>query len=203
MSAYQKEQLETLRQVRERLSGLKPLLLETVGPSLSDYLAFRRETDRFLETHFSDLCNQSCYQSQLSACCSKEGIITFFADVVINAIHSPENRLDQIDTLLQTSNESGKCIYLGSAGCLWEIKPIVCQMFLCDRAEKEVFSKNPSAQTTWEKLKQRKENFTWPDKPVLFDYIETVFLNEGLTSSLMYLHNSPGLLNVKKKAGLR
>ena len=202
MNDYQKEQLETLELVRRHLPGIRAALLEAVGTSLSDYLAFRAESDRFLETHFSTLCSQSCYQSQLSACCSKDSIITFFADVVINVIHSEENSLDRMDSELQQPNEGGKCVYLASTGCLWKIKPIVCQMFLCDRAEKEVFHRNPSARTEWEALKRRKEDFTWPDKPVLFDQIESVFLDKGHTSSLMYLHNSPGLIRLKQRSGL-
>jgi hypothetical protein len=39
-------------------------------------------------------------------------------------------------------------------------------------------------------------------KKVLFDDLETFFINAGHASSLMYLHNSPGLLLVKKRAGL-
>ena len=49
-----------------------------------------------------------------------------------------------------------------------------------------------------QEFKQREKAFRWPDQPVLFDDIEAVFLNAGLSSPLMYLHNSPGLLRVKK-----
>ena len=202
MNDYQKEQLGALQLIRKYLPEIKDALFETVGESLSDYLVFRDETDRFLETHFSNRCNQSCYQNQLSACCSKDGIITFFADVVINVIYSDTNNLDRIEIRLQQPNSGSKCVYLTETGCLWRIKPIVCQMFLCDKAQEEVFLLNPSARTEWEVLKQRKEDFTWPDKPVLFDQIETIFMDGGSTSSLMYLHNSPGLLRLKQRAGL-
>ncbi len=35
-----------------------------------------------------------------------------------------------------------------------------------------------------------------------FDMIEAYFIAAGCFSSLMYLHNSPGLLRVKRKAGI-
>jgi hypothetical protein len=42
-----------------------------------DYCAYRQEVDAFLKTHLAGVCTQKCYQSRVSACCSKEGIITF------------------------------------------------------------------------------------------------------------------------------
>ncbi|MGD2030721.1 MAG: hypothetical protein PVG86_12380, partial [Desulfobacterales bacterium] len=53
---------------------------------------------------------------------------------------------------------------------------------------------------TWNELKQRKKIYTWPDRPVLFDDLERYFMNAGYSSPLMYLHNSPGLLRIKKQA---
>ncbi|MDL2275830.1 hypothetical protein LJC22_06870, partial [Desulfosarcina sp. OttesenSCG-928-G10] len=81
-------------------------------------------------------------------------------------------------------------------------RPIVCAMFLCDRAMDAVFLKAPDARTHWEDLRCREKDFKWPDQPVLFDHLEKVFLDLGLRSSLMHLNFSPGLLNVKRKAGL-
>ncbi|MDL2270168.1 hypothetical protein LJC41_09440 [Desulfosarcina sp. OttesenSCG-928-G17] len=75
-------------------------------------------------------------------------------------------------------------------------------MFLCDRAMEAVFSQWPEAKTQWNDLRCREKDFKWPDQPVLFDHLEKVFLNLGLRSSLMHLNFSPGLLNVKRKAGL-
>ena len=95
-----------------------------------------------------------------------------------------------------------KCIYLGPTGCRWRIKPIVCEMFLCDRAEKTVFEGHPHCKEEWTALNRRKKDFTWPDRPVLFDRLEKVFLDLGYHSTLMHLNFSPGLRMVKKKAGI-
>ena len=201
MNDYQKEQLEALQLVRTCLPAIKGSLVESLNTPMTDYLEFRRETDRFLSDYFSGVCSVSCYQNRLSACCSKDGIITFFADVVINALQSDNAELDRIEARLRETNAGFKCIYLAPGGCLWRIKPVVCQMFLCDKAQREVFGGDTLPGTQWEALKERKKDFTWPDKPVLFDRIESIFLDSGISSSLMYFHNSPGLLRVKRQAG--
>ena len=81
---------------------------------------------------------------------------------------------------------------------IWNIKPIVCEMFLCDAAQKEVFGKELHVRKRWEELQKQKKSFTWPDRRVLFDSLERYFMDAGFTSPLMYLHNSPGLLRVKQ-----
>jgi hypothetical protein len=75
-------------------------------------------------------------------------------------------------------------------------------MFLCDQAQQRVFEAQTDLQSRWEQFKQDKQRFTWPDRRVLFDDLESFFIQRGCTSALMYLHNSPGLLRVKKQAGL-
>lgn len=202
MNDYQNEQLEALDLIRAHLPELKRRLFETLEAPLTEYLQFRKEIDRFLSDHFSGICSLSCYQSRLSACCSKDAILTFFADVVINVLQSDNTDLDTIESRLRESNSSAKCIYLAPEGCLWRVKPMVCHMFLCDRAEKEIFDSNPLLEEEWGTLKERKKAFTWPDRPVLFDQIETLFLDAGHISPLMYCHNSPGLVHLKRKAGL-
>jgi hypothetical protein len=122
--------------------------------------------------------------------------------VVINALQSDDAGLDRMEARLLEKNAGAKCIYLSPHGCLWHVKPIVCQMFLCDNARKHAFENRPELEGIWEDLEKRKKEFTWPDKPVLFDGIETVFLDAGRESSLMYCHSSPGLVRVKKRAGL-
>lgn len=170
--------------------------------AVADYLSFRNDADFFLSENFGNVCTQKCYQSRLSACCSREGIITFFADVVVNALASQKREIESILTALQISNNGFKCIYLGNDGCMWRIKPIVCEMFLCDQVKEDVFREKADARQAWKGLKQREKLYTWPDRPVLFDKLETYFLDAGYSSSLMYLHNSPGLLRVKKNAQL-
>ena len=73
-------------------------------------------------------------------------------------------------------------------------------MFLCAKAEKEVLDENSRARETWESLKQREKTFRWPDQAILFDDLEEIFIRAGYSSTLMYLHNSPGLLKVKKES---
>ena len=77
------------------------------------------------------------------------------------------------------------------------MKPIVCEMFLCDEAERTVFGVNHNALKQWNEFKEIKKNYTWPDKPVLFEYLEMIFMEKGCKSPLMYIHYSPGLLIIK------
>ncbi len=74
------------------------------------------------------------------------------------------------------------------------------EMFLCDSSMAQVFDHRPKARQKWETFLDEKKRFTWPDQPVLFDQLESYFIDAGYTSPLMYLHNSPGLLRVKQKA---
>ena len=201
MNDYQKEQYETLSLVRDYIGALSPEDKVRLKELISEYLDFRQCIDAFQEAHFSNICTRTCYQNRLSACCSKDGIITFFADVVINALGSKDKELASLEQILQQSNPGFKCIYLNPDGCRWRIKPIVCEMFLCDRAKTEIFAHDVEAEYEWKQLEKLKKKFTWPDQPVLFDQLETIFLDAGYTAATMYLHNGPGLLLVKQKAG--
>lgn len=199
-SSYQVEQLENQNMVATCLNQLEPDEKKHLCASIADYLVFRRQVDSFLEEHFKSICTVRCFQDKLSACCSKDGIITFFADIVINALESDPEDMALLIERLEKPHQGYKCIYLGSRGCMWKVRPVVCQMFLCDSGEKEVFYNQPEIKQKWEELKELKKRFTWPDQPVLFDDIETFFIDRGCSSSLMYLHNSPGLLRVKDRA---
>jgi hypothetical protein len=200
MQTYQQEQLHALNLIRRNLTGTVAEGIAALQEKLDSYLSFREEVDRFLEAHFSHICTESCYKSRRSACCSKDGVITFFADAVINFLESSESELKALDAALTVPHAGTKCIYLGDGGCLWHIRPLVCAMFLCDQAEETVFVGKDSLQDDWQRLKQREKSFRWPDRPVLFDDVESVFLNAGCSSPLMYLHLSPGLLKVKQLA---
>ncbi len=202
ISPYQQEQSEAISLVATHLDSLPPDRVENLESATREYLLFREDADAFLNTYFASTCTKKCFESSLSACCSREGIIAFFADIVINALFSTPGERKRLLAVLQKPNTGLKCIYLGPEGCLWRIKPIVCQMFLCDAAKERVFSEHPLAESAWNILKNREKQFTWPDQKVLFDYLEDVFIDAGYSSSLMYLHNSPGLLLVKKRAGL-
>ncbi|MBW2155865.1 MAG: hypothetical protein JRF45_04535 [Deltaproteobacteria bacterium] len=200
MNAYQIEQADTLDMVCRHFGTISDQKRLALLSQISDYLLFRDAVDAFLREHFENTCTQNCYQSRVSACCSREGIITFFGDVVVNALVSGEAEIKGLATVLQTPNTGFKCIYLGEQGCLWRIKPIVCEMFLCEQAQKEVFGLKSWADKLWQELKRREKLYRWPDRPVLFDDLERYFMARGYSSPLMYLHNSPGLLRVKKRA---
>lgn len=200
MSEYNREQSEAIVLVRHHFRRLSASELAKLKRRIRNYLRFRKEVDRFLQRYFSEVCTQKCYQDHYSACCGREGITAFFADVVINVLMSPDKEIDRLLEVLSLPNLGMKCVYLGKRGCLWRIKPIVCEMFLCEHARKTVFDKDPLALKEWERLKRREKRYTWPNRPVLFDDLETCFIRAGYSSSLMYFHNSPGLLRVKSLA---
>lgn len=200
ISEYQREQLEALNLVDRFIQALPPPEKEHLRAMCEEYLRFLSDVDDFLFRHFDTICTLQCYQSRLSACCSREGIITFFADVVINVLFSPPEKIRTLTSVLQSAGKAFKCIYLGDDGCLWHVRPIVCRMFLCDPARNSVFTGHEERRNDWEILEQRRKSFTWPDRPVLFDDLEHYFMAAGGRSSLMYLNNSPGLLRVKQKA---
>ena len=149
MNSYQKEQAETLNMVYRHLETISVQERRQLLSQISDYLLFRDTVDAFLGEHFKSLCTQKCYQSKISACCSREGIITFFGDVVVNVLVSNETEIKALARVLKKPNDGFKCIYLGGHGCMWRIKPIICEMFLCDSAKESVFKKNPLTKKLW------------------------------------------------------
>jgi hypothetical protein len=201
--SYQEEQLEALLMVVEHIGTPESRIRRELQDMIAGYLSFCSEADAFLSENFSDICNEKCYRSDLSACCSREGIITFFADVVVNLLVSSPAEIQSLRAVLEKENRGFKCVYLGKKGCLWRVKPVVCEMFLCDTAKNKVFSRKKGLIQEWTALKKKEKSFTWPDRPVLFDEIESYFRAAGCSSSLMYMHNSPGLLRVKKLAKIR
>ncbi|MFZ5569735.1 MAG: hypothetical protein ACOZF0_04995 [Thermodesulfobacteriota bacterium] len=203
MNAYQQEQLEALLMIRQRLQNLDAFKTDPLAAMLGEYHEFRSRTADFLETRFGGICTEKCYRDRRSACCSKDGIITFFADMVINALAAGAGGLERMESAIRRPPSEVKCIYLSESGCVWRIKPIVCEFFLCDEAEKQVFANDPEAQRQWEELKVLKNSFTWPDRPVLFEAVESVFIDRGCRSSLMYLHTSPGLVRLKRLRNAR
>jgi hypothetical protein len=202
MNEYQQEQLDALKIVRLGLWRLGDGKRTELFEAIRDYMQFRQSVDHFLKRFFSDVCNQTCYLSRTSACCSKDGIITFFADTVVNALHATPAQLDRLEAVLKRVNGGHRCVYLGSRGCMWTVRPVVCAMFLCDRAMAAVFRVYPEAKKVWDSLRRQEKLFKWPDRPVLFDLLEKMFLDLGYQSTLMHLNLSPGLLSVKKDAGL-
>ena len=202
MTAWQAEQLDALRMVRRHLTEIKSGRREQLRASAGDYLSFRQDLDLFLAAHFSQVCTRTCYTNNRSACCGKDGIIIFFAEVVINALVSSEEALDRLMGVLEQPNAGLKCVYLGAQGCRWQLRPAVCALFLCDPAEAEVFHSNAHLRSQWSRFKKREKKFRWPDRAVLFDDLEKSFITAGYESPLMYCHTSPGLLRVKRSAGI-
>ncbi len=199
MNRYNREQFEALVAVRRHLAALPEKAIAQLRKDIHSYLEFREDVDVYLKKYFSLVCARQCYRNARSACCSREGIITFFADVVVNALVSGDTRLEELRKTLQEDRGGPKCVYLGPEGCRWRVRPIVCAMFLCDAAQEQVFASHPEAAGAWRELEGRRKGFTWPDRPVLFDRLEAFFLARGLSSPLMYLHNSPGMLMLKRK----
>lgn len=197
MNEYQVEQLEALRTVRRHPDAAAGQ--PSIKTEIERYLAFRDRTAGFHQAHFEPFCAEKCYFSNASACCSKDGIIVFFADVVINALASSAAELDLLEQAIANPVSPGKCIFLTRSGCLWRIKPIVCEMFVCRAAKTTAFENDPRAAEQWKEFEKERKSFTWPDRPVLFEHLERLFIDIGAESTLMHIHNSPGLLRIKKK----
>ncbi len=200
MNDYNREQSEAFAMVGRHLKICSTSELARLRTRIANYVSFREEVDYFLGHHFSSICTQKCFQDDYSACCNREGITTFFADVVINVLMSSDEEVERLLRILSRPNLGLKCVYLGNSGCLWRIKPIVCEMFLCEYARNITFDRHPNAQRQWERLRRREKRYTWPSRPVLFDELEGYFIRAGYTSRLMYFYNSPGLLRVKRLA---
>jgi hypothetical protein len=203
MTSYNREQLEALRMVRKQFASMGEENLAALRKRIDEYLTFRNDLEEFLQDRFGDICTEKCFRSRLSACCTREGIIVFFADVVVNALASSPPQLDAVEAVLEDDhrgrNQGFKCVFLMQGGCLWQVRPIVCAMFLCDPAKEKGFGQDPEAARQWSQFEARRKAFTWPDKPVLFDDLESLFIDAGCRSPLMHLHFSPGLRMVKKK----
>ena len=73
-------------------------------------------------------------------------------------------------------------------------------MFVCDPIQNDVIDPDPHLSAQWQRYAAQAKSFRWPDRPILFDRLERVFMDLGCRSPLMYIHNSPGLMRVKRKA---
>jgi hypothetical protein len=202
LSEYNQQQMDAILMVRQHLTHLPASKLRWLKQRIKSYMHFRKAVRSFQEEHFSDICSKKCFTSRTSGCCGREGIITFFADVVINVILSTPGQIDALLETLERDTGGFNCVYLNENGCLWLWKPIVCEMFLCDVAKESVLVKSESLASQWSELRRRERMYTWPTRPVLFDELEGFFINGNFDSPLMYLHKSPGLLRLKAKHGL-
>ena len=200
LSEYNRDQLESLFMIQRSVQAFSETQIKQLKEEVQGYLRFRERVAAFQEEHFSEVCTHKCFTSNTSACCGREGIATFFADMVINSLVSSMEELSRIEQRLLTDSGGFKCVYLTPEGCLWRLKPIVCEMFLCDFAKKAVLGRDERLQREWDALRHEERAYTWPDRPVIFDTIEALFMKKGLDSPLMYFHRSPGLLRVKAQA---
>ena len=199
MNPYQIEQLESLTMIRRQIDTMDAATRKGLLTQIDDYLLFRRQVADFSSIHFSDTCTRKCYQSRLSACCAKDGILAFFADMVVNLLVSDSVERDRLEQSVRQPRFDYKCVYLSEAGCVWKIKPVICEFFLCDAAEKKILKQDPGIMDQWQAFKTKRLGYTWPDRPVLFEYLESFFLGRGCDSALMYLHKSPGLVMIRRK----
>jgi hypothetical protein len=88
MRGYNGEQWEALLMVQRYLEGLPDSEIERLRASVGPYLQFRSEVSQFQKKFLSEICTQACFTTRQSACCNRDGIATFFADLVINALFS-------------------------------------------------------------------------------------------------------------------
>lgn len=200
LNTYQKEQLDALHQVQNALMQMDTKTKNRLLVDFKSYLDFREEVDRYLDEHLSSYCAQACFKSQTSACCSKDGIITFWADMVINACCCTNDELNMLISAVKQPQHPQKCVYLSSEGCLWTVRPLVCAMFVCDQLQADVINQDPNLSRVWERYRRQAKGFRWPDKPVLFDRLEEMFMDLGCQSPLMYINYSPALVQIKRKA---
>jgi hypothetical protein len=196
MNDYQREQRDALEQIVKKNDILASIHDDGIG----SYLSFRRQLDEFSDRHFARHCTRACFETRTSACCSKDGIITFWADMVINVACSDGHQIDDLYAAIEAPMFGDKCIYLGKNGCRWQVRPLGCALFLCDRVKDDVLARRLDLRTRWEAYQTMGKTFRWPDRPVLFDHLEQVFMGAGCRSPLMYINTSPGLLRIKQQA---
>lgn len=202
MSTYNHQQTEALLLVRRHLAALPPAAVEALREEIRPYLEFRARVARFHREHLAGPCARRCFDHGRSDCCGREGILTFFADVVVNVLLSSDAEVGRLLETLAGDPGGDSCVYLAASGCLWRLKPIVCELFLCEDVKEQAFRDDPAARGRWERLREEEHLFTRPTQPVLFDDLECRFREAGLDSPLMYCHHSPGLVRLKKKHGV-
>jgi len=199
LSPYTSQHLATLDGLKKQLEELgdagRTELREMMGP----YIAYREVAGRFFRDHLVGDCGRICFERDRSGCCGREGIIVFFADFVVELLAAGEERAEDFGRTLRADRGGTNCVYLSSKGCLWKIKPIACEMFLCDEVREKVLAADVDLDREWKDFREKEKEFTRPDKPVLFDDLERFFIEKGVESPLMYFHHSPGLLRMKRK----
>lgn len=194
---YNTEHREALAAVLAGLTRMGGEKVSALKSLVSGYLDFRKESAAFQEREYSSLCHAHCFSRGSADCCGKNAIAVFFADMVVNSLVAGPRGAKRLLRALQ--REPGdSCVYLSGGGCLFALKPIACEMFVCHRIREELLDANPALAAGWEELRAEEKRFTWPAEPVLFDTLEALFIEAGFSAPLMYCHTSPGLLKLKK-----
>ncbi len=202
VSRYNLDQWDGFTAILRALEKMDRTEIEFLRELSQPYLRFREALEAFQRLYLEPLCVRTCYETGVSACCGFESIFTFFADQVVTLLFSREEEIATLLDVLQKPNKTRRCVYLGSRGCLWKIRPISCTMFFCDEVKNTLIHDSAALQEEWERFQAWEKEFTWPDKEVLFDLLEKHFLHRGVETPFMYFHKSPGLLRVKARAGL-
>ena len=83
MSLYNRQHMEAILMVRDHFAGISLAMRDRLESEVEHYLEFREEVARFHRRCFADICSVKCFSSRTSACCGREGILVFFADVVV------------------------------------------------------------------------------------------------------------------------
>ena len=135
VSEYNSDQVNALTLIRDFFKNKPSSEKGKTRKMIQSYMDFRTSVADFQQKYLSEICTTKCFQDMQSACCNKEGIATFFADFVVNILYSKELELDIMEEKLLRGAAGNKCVYLTSSGCLWNYKPIVCEMFLCSHAK--------------------------------------------------------------------
>lgn len=199
---YNLEQYDAYITIKAFFDGASADDVEALERMIVPYLEFRRETSEFLVSSCADVCGDICFKTGLSDCCMHEGIITFFADWIVNWLVSSKDEIDILVEALFKPFRDDKCVYLGEKGCLWKIKPLNCETFVCKQARAEIFAGDFQAEHIYDEMLVKKKTFSYPDRPVLFDDIEKFFMKRGVDSEIMYFHKGAGLMMIKRNAGM-
>jgi hypothetical protein len=201
-SEYNRDQFTSVLSILEVLSNLGEEEAGALRAGIQPYLGFRKAISEYYGSLFRESCRESCFDSGVSACCGFESIVTFFADHVINLLESSQQEIDILASVLKRPNRTQRCVFLGASGCTWRIPPISCAMFLCSQVKEKVFEAHPGARIIWSEHQRSEKEYTYPNKPVLFDDLEAFFMKRGSESPHLYFHRSPGLLRIKSKSGM-
>lgn len=199
LSPYTGQHLETLDMLARKLRELEPGELDELRGMLRPYLDYREQTGHVFRAHLVGGCRRLCFEKNRSGCCGREGIIVFFADFVAELLTAGAEAAGRLAAVLEADRGGVNCVYLGREGCHWALKPIACEMFLCDELKENVLAADAGLTGKWEGLRAREKEFTKPDRPVLFDDLERFFIERGVATPLMYFHHSPGLLRLKRE----